>query len=214
MSSLLKPDHVLEELSFPYDLQVFQDCVKPFFALLSQILGLDNEKHVQEVLVNLVYKVSQYESTNQDIIFDEFLDESIHSWLMNFHMDRYFIYQTLLLLIIVHQNWNELQKMDVQLFTDTLNLLDELGGISFVHFANKIMSRIYKLIFDQELPRVTEMMRSNLKTGSEIIGDWFLNVEYTEIKLYGFNGYPFLLPDFLTDRIFSLEFSKKRIHIE
>ena len=44
MSSLLRPDHVLEKLSFPYDLQALQDCVKPLFALLSQILGLDNEK--------------------------------------------------------------------------------------------------------------------------------------------------------------------------
>ena len=76
------------------------------------------------------------------------------------------------------------------------------------------MSRIDRLIFDQELPRVTEMMRSNLKTGSEVIGDWFLYVEYTKIRLYGFTGYPFLLPVFLTDRIVSLEFSRKRIHIE
>ena len=102
MSSLLNLDHVSEKLSFPYDLQVFQDSVKPFFALLSQILGLDNHKQVQEVMVSLVYKLSQSESANQDINFDGFLAESIHSQLMNFHVEKAFIDQTLLLLIIVH----------------------------------------------------------------------------------------------------------------
>ena len=46
MSSLLKPDHVSKKLSFPYNLKVFQDSVKPFFTLLSKILGLDNDKQV------------------------------------------------------------------------------------------------------------------------------------------------------------------------
>ena len=76
------------------------------------------------------------------------------------------------------------------------------------------MSRIYKLIFDQELPSVTDMMRTNLQTGLEITGDWFLYVEYTEIRVYGFTGNPFLLPGFLTDRIFALEFARKIIHTE
>ena len=92
--------------------------------------------------------------------------------------------------------------MDVELFTYTLNLSEELGGKYFVHFANKIMTRIYTLIFDQELPRVTKMMRSHLQIGSEVTGDWFLYAKYTKIRLYGFIGYPFLLPAFLTDRIF------------
>ena len=133
---------------------------------------------------------------------------------MKFHMEKTFRYQTLLLLIIVHQNWNEFHKVDVELFTYTLNIFEELGGKYFVHFVNKIISRIYKLIIDQELPRVIEMMRTNLQIGSEIIGDWFLYAKYTEIRLYGFTGNLFLLPTFLTNKIFSLEFVRQMIHIE
>ena len=113
MSNLLKSDQVIENLTFPYDLQGFKDCFKWFFTLLSQVLGLDNDKEVHEVMVSLVYSVSQSEVTNQDINFDEFLVENIHSQLMNFHAKRTFRYQTLLLQIIVQQNWNELQKLDV-----------------------------------------------------------------------------------------------------
>jgi hypothetical protein len=182
--------------------------------LLSHILGLDSYKQVQEIVVNLVYKLSQYESANQDINFYEFLAESIHSQLMNFHMEKTFRYQTLLLLIIIYQNWDGLQKVDSELFIDTFNLSKELGGISFVHFVNKIMSRIYKLIFDQELPRVTDMRRTSLQMGSEITGDWFLYAEYIEIRLYGFTRNPFLLPAFLTNMIFSLEFARQKIHTE
>ena len=116
--------------------------------------------------------------------------------------------------MIVQQNWNELQKVDADLFTDTINFSEELGGIPFVHFPNKIISMIYTLIFDQELPKVTKMMIIYLQTGSKVTGDWFLHVENTEIRLYGFIVYPFLLPTFLTDRIFTLEFSRQRIHTE
>ena len=58
MSRLLNPDQVSDKLSFPYDLQVFQDNVKLFFVLLSQVLGLDSDKQVQEVMVSLAYKLS------------------------------------------------------------------------------------------------------------------------------------------------------------
>ena len=79
MPRLLNPDQVSHKFSFPYDLQVFQDGVKPFFSLLSQVLGLNSEKQVQEVMVSLAYKLSQSECVGQDINFDEFLVESIHS---------------------------------------------------------------------------------------------------------------------------------------
>ena len=79
MSRLLKLDQVSENLSFWYDLQVFQDSIEPFFALLSQVLGLDSDKQVQEVMVSLAYKLSQFEFVSQEINFDEFLAESIHS---------------------------------------------------------------------------------------------------------------------------------------
>ena len=133
---------------------------------------------------------------------------------MNFHMAKTFRYQTLLFLIIIHQNWVELHKIDPGLFMDTFNLSEESGGKSFVQFTNKIMSRVYQLIFEQELPRVTDIMRTNLEIGSKIIGYWFLYAEYTEIRLYGYTGNLFLLPTLMTDMIFSLEFAMQRIHAE
>ena len=104
---------------------------------------------------NIVYTLSQYETTSQDINFDEFLDENIHSQLMNLHTKTTFRYQTLPLKMIVKQNWNELQKVDPNLCTKNVNFSEELRSRTFVQFANKVMSRIYTLIYDQELRRVT-----------------------------------------------------------
>lgn len=74
------------------------------------------------------------------------------------------------------------------------------------------MSRIYTLIFDQELTRAIDMMRSHLQIYFEVTGDWFLYAKNKKIKLYDFTGYPFLLPSFLTHRRFSLEFARQRVH--
>lgn len=149
LSSLLNTDQHTEKVAFPSNLQDFKDYVKPFFALLSQVLGLDSDRKVQEVIVSLVYTLSQSKTTGQDINFDEFLAENIHSQLMNFHSERTFRHQTLLLKMMAKQNWSDLQSVDSDLFTENVNFSEELGGRTFVQFANKVMSKNYKLIYDQ-----------------------------------------------------------------
>ena len=57
----------------------FKDCVRPFITLLSQVLGLDSDRKVHEVMVSLVYTLSQSKTTGQDINFDEFLAENMQS---------------------------------------------------------------------------------------------------------------------------------------
>ena len=162
LSSLLNVDQPIEKVVFPYSLQEFKDCVKPFFAMLSQVLGLDSDRKVREFMVSLAYTLSQSETNGQDINFDEFLAENIHSQLMNFHSKKTFRHQTLFLKMIIKQNYNDLQSVDPYLFIENVNLSEELGGRTFVQFANKVMSKIYKLIYDQELPRVIDLMRSQL----------------------------------------------------
>jgi hypothetical protein len=44
------------------------------------------------------------------------------------------------------------------------------------------------------------------------VGDWYLFENHIEIRVYGVEVQPFLLPRFLTPRIFSLEFIRKRLN--
>ena len=82
-------------------------------------------------------------------------------------------------------------------------------------FINKIMSRVYNLIFVSDLPRVLEEMKSFLQPNPESrVGYWMLFIQSTMIWAYGYQEGPYLLPVILNPRIFSLEFIGQRIILE
>jgi hypothetical protein len=74
------------------------------------------------------------------------------------------------------------------------------------------MSRVYSFIFNTNLPRILDDMRSYLQPNPENrVGDWVLFMHSTVILVYGCHEYPYLLPIFLTPRIFALDFIRKKI---
>ena len=76
----------------------------------------------------------------------------------------------------------------------------------YCKFMNQLMAKIYDLFFQERLPRVLLEMSEMLQlSNSKNIGDWFLTEFGTTIRLYGFVHPPYVLPAFLTPRIFSLE---------
>lgn len=57
-------------------------------------------------------------------------------------------------------------------------------------------------------------MKNKLQLNSKPTGDWFLFNNHTIIKVYAFSGSPYVLPTFLTSRIFEFEFTRQRLHFE
>ena len=87
--------------------------------------------------------------------------------------------------------------------------------INMFEFVNTMMDEIYKLLFDDVLPRVLEEMRLMLQSSSEDkTEDWFMFKDFTIMRVYGFTGEPYRLPAFLTPRIFALEFMRQRLCAE
>jgi len=79
------------------------------------------------------------------------------------------------------------------------------NGEVIVDYINNIMGTIYFLIKGDSPPRVIMEMRTLMHLTTEVaIGDWFLFETYIVLKIYGFNGDPYMLPMFMTPRIFSL----------
>ena len=77
------------------------------------------------------------------------------------------------------------------------------------------MSKVYKMLFNEELARVLDEMKCLMQPSPEDrIGDWFLHKDSTVLRVYGFTGKPYKLPTFLTSRIFSLEFMRQRLQSE
>ena len=78
-------------------------------SLMSQFLGLDTDRYAIEMLMILLFRVSigQYESQSSQSVclkFDEFLVESIHSQLVNFHNTIFFRFQSYLVRMFLFFN--------------------------------------------------------------------------------------------------------------
>ena len=80
---------------------------------------------------------------------------------------------------------------------------------------NLIMSELYRVMFQNKLPRVLREMEEMLQfTPDKGIGDWFLLKKHTIIRVYGFVREPFIFLVFLTPGIFALEFIRHKLIVE
>ena len=79
-------------------------------------------------------------------------------------------------------------------------------------FVNKITVEVYKILFDEKLPRVLDEMKSTFQPSLEsCTRDCFLYKELNVVCVYGYTRPPYKLPAFLTPRIFALEFIRPRL---
>ena len=111
---------------------------------------------------------------------DEYLAEAIHLQLTEFPKVQFFRFQTHLLNMLLCSNVTELK------FLSALSSSDFPKQINMVEFANSIMSEIYRMLFDEDLPRVLDEMRCLMQSSSEYrVGEWFLYRGYTVLRIYG-----------------------------
>ena len=64
-------------------------------SVISQVLGLDNDKHVSEVILGFLLSIGSNEPESNLVRcfnFDEFLAEAIHTQLVGFPKVRFFSY--------------------------------------------------------------------------------------------------------------------------
>jgi hypothetical protein len=203
LQTIIKPEHHSESLSLPASVSIMVIEVQWDCSLLSQILGLDNDKFVVEVMLGFLLILFMSES-GQSVSFDIFISDNMHQQLVNFNSLRHFRYYTHLLRMFLESNKTE--------FPETTFILTECKRITMLISINNIMSRVYNLIFGSDLPRVLEEMKISLQPNPESkIGDWMLFIQSTVNWVYGYQEGPYILPVFLTPRIFALEFIRQRI---
>lgn len=56
LSKFLKVDQTIEGIFLPYSINIFNDSFQPLFSLMSQILGLDDDRQVSEVMLGFLVK--------------------------------------------------------------------------------------------------------------------------------------------------------------
>lgn len=99
-------------------------------------------------------------------------------------------------------------------FSHDTDLSQRNATISFFTFASSVIPVLYKLIFGSSMLRIGEDLKLLLQNPMESMGDWFGFEDYTFIRIYGFEGEPFRLPNFTTRRLFALEFLRQRLVAE
>ena len=100
-------------------------------------------------------------------------------------------------------------------FLSTMFSSDLRKQINMFEFVNSIMSEMYKLLYDEVLPRVLEEMKVMMQSSPEDrVGDWFLYKDFTVLRVYGFTREPYRLPIFLTPRTFALKFMRQILYAE
>ena len=86
MYKMFKPEISPSNHSFPYDISLFTETLQAIFSLLSQILGLEDDKTITEIMVGNVCPISQ-SAKEFNINFDQYLVEIISYQLGHFHSD-------------------------------------------------------------------------------------------------------------------------------
>jgi hypothetical protein len=168
LQTIVKPEHHSESLSLPSNVSVMVIEVQWACSLLSQILGLDNDKFMVEVMLGFLLTFFMSESGESVCVnFDKFIADNMHQQLVNFNSLRHFRYYTHLLRMLLESNKTE--------FSETAFILTEFKRITMLIFINKIMSRVYILFFSSDLPRILKEMKITLQPNPENrVGDWML----------------------------------------
>jgi hypothetical protein len=84
------------------------------------------------------------------------------------------------------------------------------------HFINKTMAKNNCVLFDSTPPRIFLELRFKLLQLSldTSIGVWHIFENHTILRVYGFEEEPYMLPIFLTPRIYALEYIRKRFEYD
>ena len=79
-------------------------------------------------------------------------------------------------------------------------------------FMNVLMAPVYETLFQRRLRRVLQEMKIMVQSSLERrVGDWFLSKNSIVIRVYGYTHQLYVLPVFLTPRMFSLDLIKQRL---
>ena len=82
LSNILKVGKSLEGLFFPYNVSIFKDEVQLVMSMISQVLGLDDDKHVSEVILGFWLSIGSTDHESNlvpSFNLDEFWVELIHT---------------------------------------------------------------------------------------------------------------------------------------
>ena len=100
--------------------------------------------------------------------------ERISYQLGHFQTDgKTFNYQTILMLMVITENLDELRQIEPVHFSKDADLSQRNDSINFFPFTSSVIPVVYRLIFGSSVPRINDDLKLLLQNSVENIGDWF-----------------------------------------
>lgn len=216
-----------KEDKVPYDVNSFHPYFKYTYYCVDQVLGKDD--HPLMDIVAMVICVDLQSKDPKLFDFTTFLAEVINHGLeklkedvINVHFKYYSILMHMLLYVGQEKGlWpDELciraydkarMKKLVQLWISSLD--QRYSNNQYWHFEEFFVKTLYRLLgypCDHALsPKIQIFLRPKEYGEDTSIehnwGDWYCFLDYTQIRVYGFEGKPYLLPFMVPNRVVCLE---------
>ena len=93
-------------------------------------------------------------------------------------------------------------------------IMEEMGK-HYCNFMNFLIAPVYNVFFQEKFPRFLPEMKELLQLSHERrVGYWLFFEHNTIIRVYGFSLHSYVLPAFLTLRVFSIELVRQRMIVE
>ena len=149
LSKFIKPSQYFsyESLSFPTS--IFNCEVQFVVTILSQILGLENDRSINEIIIGfLVTMCSIEENQAPQLQVVEFLDEAIHVQLVFIDTLTHFRYQAYIMHLFFHFNhehFPELQRHEQP--TPEISFVNKDNNEAMFRFINQVMPKSIYVAF-------------------------------------------------------------------
>lgn len=220
----LPKDSQLPKKNPPYPSSIFPQRTRQFVSVLSSILGYYSDEWVDEPILGFRSTFSSEEGPSVTFDYGHFLANVIHEQFLQFVTEEMFKYSSILMYMFMFFQTDK--------FTFAVKKIDKKGephSIVFwtsliwrrsqeFNFSDSIDQFLYPttcLLTSQQVPRISEDIQKILQLSEHIkTGDWYVFQSFTEIRVYGSEFPPYKLPRYLPMRIFSLEYTRKKIHFD
>ena len=197
---------------------IFPQISKQIISMITSILGYYSDEIIDSYILGVMASI--FPTTLKPLTkfdYSIFLANNIHIQLMEFHNTHYFTYQSHLAHLFMYSQSLRFQHLQLQIDDGMGNpnsvihsfihytsiIINKVHDPQFYEFANMFISQVYEIIYFQSPPRIfLEIHRMLQLRQDKRTCDQFLSENHIVIKVYGSELQPYLIPKFLTLRVF------------
>jgi len=205
---------------------LFPEIPKQIIFVISMILGKDKDLALDEFVLGDMTSICPFAvKTLTKFNYTQSLANQIHHQLSEFETLMNFRYQSYLVHLLMFTQAFHFLHLRLKFEHEIGNPVSVIHckslikkktlNVGFLEYIDQLISKSYHIIHHKIPPRIFLDYKTLLQLSlDKRVGDYYIFENYTKIKVYGSDLRPFLLPIFLTPKIFVLEYIRKILNLD